>query len=108
MLSCDLLRVCVGYQKMKKETSDYHKVFFEEIEVCNNGTARYLLDLARTEKYQVTRDFAAAVCNLPVTYQQSYYVSFIENWGTVSMLITSMFYLLVRTNILEIIRTFLS
>ena len=70
---------------MEKETSENKKVFFEEIEVCNNGTARYLLDQAQTEKYSVTKDFAAAVCNLPETYQQSDYKAFIDNWGTVSV-----------------------
>ena len=39
------------YAKIKKELSYTRKVFFEEVEVCNRGTARYLLDLAQTDKY---------------------------------------------------------
>ncbi|XP_078383899.1 uncharacterized protein LOC144666356 [Oculina patagonica] len=70
------------YAKMKKETSRSHKVFFEKIAVCNRGTARYRLDLARIDKYSVTKDFAAAVCALPVTYRRTSYSRFIDNWGT--------------------------
>lgn len=80
---------------MKKETSISHKVFFEEIAVCNRGTARYRLDLARIDKYSVTKDFAAAVCALPVTYQRSSYGRFIDNWGTVCVLILFVAYPLV-------------
>lgn len=68
---------------MEKGTTNNHKVFFEKKEVCNNGAARYLLDLARVEKYSVTKDFAAAVCRLPEQYDQGAYRGFIDNWGTV-------------------------
>ena len=73
---------------MKKETTNNQKVFFEKKKVCNNGTARYQLDLARAEKYSVTKDFAAAVCSLPEEYDQGAYRKFIDNWGTVSVLTT--------------------
>ena len=73
---------------MEKETTNYHKVFFEKKEVCNMGVARYQLDLARVEKYSVTKDFAAAVCSLPKKYDQGAYRRFIDNWGTVSVLTT--------------------
>ncbi len=69
---------------MERETSTSHKVFFEEIQVCNHGTARYLLDSAENENWTVTEDFAAAVCALPEAYDQTAYVAFIDNWGTVS------------------------
>ncbi|XP_068755958.1 uncharacterized protein [Montipora capricornis] len=71
-----------SYEKMKKETTNNHKVFFEKKKVCNNGTARYQLDLARAEKYSVTKDFAAAVCSLPEEYDKGAYRKFIDNWGT--------------------------
>ena len=73
---------------MKKETTNNKKVFFEEIQVCNNGTARYLFDLARVDKYSVTRDFAAAFCKLPTTYKTIDYKAFIDSWGTVSEQLT--------------------
>ncbi|XP_068753764.1 uncharacterized protein [Montipora capricornis] len=71
-----------SYEKMEKETKNKHKVFFEKKKVCNNGAARYQLDLARVEKYSVTKDFAAAVCSLPKEYDQGAYREFIDNWGT--------------------------
>ncbi|XP_068700258.1 uncharacterized protein [Montipora capricornis] len=71
-----------SYQRMEKETTKYHKVFFEKKEVCNMGVARYQLDLARVQKYSVTKDFAAAVCSLPKEYDQGAYRRFIDNWGT--------------------------
>ena len=73
---------------MENETTTKHKVFFEKIEVCNNGEARYQLDLAQVEKYSVTKDFAAAVCSLPEEYDQGDYRKFIDEWGTVSVLTT--------------------
>ena len=68
-----------GYEKVDKETSTNKNVFFENKKVCNNGRARYQLDLARAKNYSVTDDFAAAVCSLPETYEQEDYLRFIEN-----------------------------
>ena len=73
---------------MEKETTKKHKVFFEKKEVCNKGTARYQLDLARVEKHSVTKEFAASVCRLPEEYDQGAYRIFIDKWGTVSVLTT--------------------
>ena len=71
---------------MKKETSKYHNVFYEEKDVCNKGRARYQLDLAPVKKFPVSLDFAAAVCVLPEQYDEKAYFNFIERWGTVSVL----------------------
>ena len=71
---------------MEKETTEKQKVFFEKKEVCNKGTARYQLSLARVEKYSVTKEFAASVCRLPKEYDQGAYSRFIDKWGTVSVL----------------------
>jgi len=79
--------VIVEYESMKQETTTKHKVFFEKKKVCNVGTARYLLALAQVDKYSVTNAFAAAVCHLPVAYDQGAYRIFIDNWGTVSILL---------------------
>ena len=72
-----------GYNKMEKETSKSHKVFYDEKKVCNRGRVRYQLDLARQKKYPVTEEFAAAVCRLPEQYNQEKYLKFIDDWGTV-------------------------
>ena len=71
---------------MEQETTKHQKVFFEKKEVCNMGTARYQLSLARVEKYPVTKEFAASVCRLPEEYDQGAYSRFIDKWGTVSVL----------------------
>ena len=71
---------------MEKETKKNKKVFFEKKEVCNMGTARYQLSLARVEKSSVTKEFAASVCRLPEEYNQGAYRRFIDKWGTVSVL----------------------
>lgn len=71
-----------SYEKMEKETIKNKKVFFEKKEVCNMGTARYQLSLARVEKSSVTKEFAASVCRLPEEYNQGAYRRFIDKWGT--------------------------
>ena len=63
---------------MKKETSEYHNVFYEDKHVCNKERARYQLDL-------VSADFAATVCTLPGSYNKKVYFDFLEDWGTVSL-----------------------
>ena len=79
--------VIAVYGSIKKETTSNHKVFFEKKKVCNEGKARYLLELAKVHKYSVTEAFAAAVCQLPEVYNQADYSRFIDIWGTVSMLL---------------------
>jgi len=72
------------YAEMKKQTSNFHNVFYQEKKVCNKGRVRYLLDAAyrNTAKFPVTEDFASAVCALPENYDKSAYLKFIEKWGT--------------------------
>jgi len=72
---------------MKKQTSNFHNVFYQEKKVCNRGRVRYLLDEAyrHSDKFPVTEDFASAVCALPENYDESAYLKFIEKWGTVSV-----------------------
>ena len=74
------------YAEMKKQTSNFHNVFYQEKKVCNRGRVRYLMDEAyrNAAKFPVTEDFASAVCALPENYDESAYFNFIENWGTVS------------------------
>ena len=77
-----------GYQKMDKETVHSHNVFYDEKKVCYRGRIRHRLDLSHDElkkNFQVTNEFATAVCRLPKQYNQQEYFNFIENWGTVRM-----------------------
>ena len=78
-------RQYIGFEKVKKETSKYHNVFYEEKHVCNKGRARYQLDLAPVKKFPVSADFAATVCALPEGYNETAYFDFLEDWGTVSL-----------------------
>ena len=73
---------------MKKETSEYHNVFYEDtlyVHVCNKGRARCQLDLAPVKKFPVSADFAATVCALPESYNEKTCFNFLEDWGTVSL-----------------------
>ncbi|XP_022804571.1 uncharacterized protein LOC111341817 [Stylophora pistillata] len=45
-----------GYGQVKKKTSKYHNVFFEEKHVCNRGRAQYQMDLARVKRYSASED----------------------------------------------------
>ena len=74
-----------GYDEIKKQTSNYQNVYYEETTVCNRGRARYLLGMAPTKKFPVSDMFAAAVCTLPETYDHDDYFDFVERWGTVSV-----------------------
>lgn len=89
----------LGYEEIKTQTTQNEKVFFEKKKVCCLGTAQYLLDSARLEKRSVTNDFAAAVCNLPEAYDQETYRSFVDIWGTVSVLFLA--YVFVEDNLLS-------
>ena len=77
--------ILIGFEKVKKETSKYHNVFYEDKHVCNKGRARYQLDLAPVKKFSVSADFAATVCTLPGKYNEKAYFDFLEGWGTVSL-----------------------
>ena len=78
-------RQYLGFEKVKKETSKYHNVFYENKQVCNKGRARYQLDLAPVKKFLVSANFAAAVSTLPPCYNEKAYFDFLEDWGTVSL-----------------------
>ena len=78
-------RQYVGFENVRKETSEYHNVFYEDKHVCNKGRARYQLDLAPVKKFPVSPDFAATVCALPEDYNETAYFDLLEDWGTVSL-----------------------
>ena len=71
------------YQKVSYQTFHAENVFYEEKTVHNLGKARYQMDLVKSERFSITNEFAAAVCNLPQTYDRMAYHRFIKDWGTV-------------------------
>ena len=87
MILCIMMhwRQYIGFEKVKKETSDHHNVFYEEKRVCNKGRARYQLNSVRVKKFPVSEDFAATICALPGSYNEKEYFDFLEDWGTVSL-----------------------
>ena len=54
--------------------------------VCNIGKAYYYLDTALNNDYSISDEFYYAVKNLPASYNIPAYLSFIQQWGTVSNL----------------------
>ena len=46
--------------------------------------SRYSMNLADTDRYPVSREFAHDVCSLPTTYDKATYMDFVESWGTVN------------------------
>ena len=71
------------YQKVSYQTFHAKNVFYEEKTVHNLGKARYQMDLVKSERFPITNEFAAAVCNLPQIYDRMAYHRFIKDWGTV-------------------------
>ena len=71
------------YQKVSYQTFHAENVFYEEKTVHNLGKARYQMDLVKSERFPITNEFAAAVCNLPQIYDRMAYHRFIKDWGTV-------------------------
>ena len=79
MILCIMMhcRQYIGFEEVKKETSDYHNVFYEDIHVCNKGRARYQLNLAPVKNFPVSADFAATVCALLGSYNEKKYFDFL-------------------------------
>ncbi|KAK3093702.1 hypothetical protein FSP39_019066 [Pinctada imbricata] len=71
-----------GYKSIKTQTNNLHYVFQDYTTLCNIGHARFKIHLARSDHLSVNREFAASVCQLPTTYNQSQYMNFIDEWGT--------------------------
>ena len=61
-------------------------MFYEKITVCNNGRARYQLEIGPIKNFTVSEEFAASVCNLPEAYSEKTYLDFIDRWGTVCII----------------------
>lgn len=76
-----------AYQAVVQQTSKHHYIYQDAATYCKLGHVRYSMKLAETDHYPVTREFASDVCSLPTAYDAATYMQFIENWGTVSVLI---------------------
>ncbi|XP_078337921.1 uncharacterized protein LOC111136932 [Crassostrea virginica] len=71
-----------GYQRVSHETIRNEFVYIDEITLCNKGRSRYMSGLAHSHKFNIGDEFAATVCSLPTTYDQSTYMKFLQDWGT--------------------------
>ncbi|XP_061189368.1 uncharacterized protein LOC133197381 [Saccostrea echinata] len=70
------------YQQAHNKTNLEHNIIQDQQNLCNLGRVRYMTELAHAGKFPITQSFAAAICSLPVTYNQSTYMNFLDQWGT--------------------------
>ncbi|XP_062605124.1 uncharacterized protein LOC134266928 [Saccostrea cucullata] len=70
------------YQQAHNKTNLEHNIIQDQINLCNLGRVRYMTELVNAGKFPITQSFAAAICSLPVTYNQSAYMKFLDHWGT--------------------------
>ena len=77
-------------KKVGEKTTNDKKVIIQETEICNLGSVRYKDELIsnKMDPYLFSQGFKYAVRNLPQSFssesEQTAYMNFIENWGTVS------------------------
>ncbi|ESP03389.1 hypothetical protein LOTGIDRAFT_137430, partial [Lottia gigantea] len=76
------LRSIAGYSHAKTETNEQRKVFYDDVNICNLGRVRFAEELADSDGFSVTRNFASAICHLPHVYDKQKYMTFLDNWGT--------------------------
>ena len=55
----------------------------DKVTVCNLGQARYVEELAFSDRFQLSRDFVASACALSKSYNTEEYMNFLDTWGTV-------------------------
>ncbi|KAK6174005.1 hypothetical protein SNE40_017361 [Patella caerulea] len=70
------------FEKESSETNQNRRVLQDDQNICNLGSARYAEELADNDGFSVTRNFASAVCKLPVHYDAKRYMQFLDDWGT--------------------------
>ena len=94
----------LGMAKAEENTEKQKRVIIEKSLICNYGRARYLLEnaLAGIKGYELSESFKSAVSNLPETYDQQVYAQFIENWGTVSALMSDCTCIILQYHVLHI------
>ena len=80
-------------KKAEEKTKNRKHVVIQETKICNLGSVRYKDELItdNVDPYLLSQGFKYAVQNLPQSfsskYEQTAYMNFIENWGTVSKLL---------------------
>ena len=76
-------------KKVGEKTTNDKKLIIQETEICNLGSVRYKDELIsdKMDPYLFSQGFKYAVRNLPQSFsskdEQTAYMKFIENWGTV-------------------------
>ena len=76
-------------KEVEKKTKNDKKVIIQETEICNLGSIRYKEELIsdKMDPYLFSQGFKYAIRNLPQSFnskdEQTAYMKFIENWGTV-------------------------
>lgn len=71
-----------GAQAVEQQTRRDFYTFQDDQMTCTSGQVRYKDSLSQGNHYGFSDEFAAAVCKLPLQYDQAVYKSFIEMWGT--------------------------
>ena len=74
-----------GYSEVTEEVQSQERVILDKTVICNKGNVRYLTSTALNTDYSISDDFYYAVKNLPLSYDESTYIKFIQDWGTVSL-----------------------
>ena len=80
-------------KEVEKKTKNRKRVVIQETKICNLGSVRYKDELItdKIDPYLLSQGFKYAVQNLPQSFttkdEQTAYMNFIENWGTVSCFI---------------------
>ena len=72
--------------KVESQTKNKKRIIIQKNKICNYGRARYLYEnaVAREPGYTLSRTFRNSVnYQLSLNYDESAYMQFIENWGTV-------------------------
>ena len=79
-----LIIVCTpGYRTILDKTAQSSSVYREDRYVCNRGRVRYQEELARVDRYPLSRSFVVGACALPAEFSLEEYMTFLDNWGMV-------------------------
>ncbi|XP_071492859.1 uncharacterized protein [Diadema antillarum] len=70
------------YQEISSRVSSLGTVYFSTETVQNLGHARYMTSLASSGLYPLGDDFVASACQLPSSYNEYSYMTFLSTWGT--------------------------
>ena len=82
-------------KEVGEKTTNRKLVVIQETKICNLGSVRYKDELItdKIDPYLLSQGFKYSVQNLPQSFttkdEQTAYMNFIEDWGTVSNLLLS-------------------